>query len=171
LVISAMPCLAHPQTADKYYAEAYSFLGVRNARAGAIAGGAGAELFPYKGIGVGGEVGTTVSDPDNKITIGSLGSSYHFLCCRYDRKVEPFVGAGYSWLSGDINTHGYIYPFDPGNDRSGPYFNQGVIIWPKKHLGVRFEVREYSMFVSYGALQTVIPGGKVIEFRVAVTVR
>lgn len=170
-ILALLPCLAQAQATDKYYGEAYAFFGRRNARAGANVAGVGADLFPYKGIAVGGDVGTTVGDPDNRITIRSVGSSYHFLCCRYDRKVEPFVGAGYSWLSGDINTHGYIYPFDPGNDRSGPYFNQGLIAWPTKHLGVRFEIREYRMFVSYGALENIIPGGNVVEFRVAVTVR
>src|SRR5512143_2996548 len=48
----------------------------------------GLELFVYKGIAAGGDGGTTVGDPDDRITIGSVGSSYHFLCCRYDRKVE-----------------------------------------------------------------------------------
>ena len=46
-----------------------------------------------------------------------------------------------------------------------------MIAWPAKHLGVRFEVREYRMFVSYGALENVIPGGKFVEFRIAVTLR
>lgn len=159
------------EASGKYYGDAYTFFGRRNAKAGANVGGAGADLFIYKGIAVGGDVGTTVGDPDNRITIGSVGSSYHFLCCRNDRKVEPIVGAGYSWLRGNINTHGYIFPFDPGQNRAGPYFNQGLAIWPTSHFGVRLEIREYGMSVSYGALEDVIPGGKVVEFRVGVTVR
>ena len=156
---------------DKYYGEGYAFFGRRNSTPGTNVGGVGGDILIYKGIAVGGDVGTTVGNPDNRITVWSAGSSYHFLCCRYEQKVEPFAGVGYSYLSGDINTHGYIYPFDPGQDRSGPYFNQGLIAWPTKHLGVRFEVREYRMFVSYGALENVIPGGKFVEFRIAAMLR
>jgi len=172
LVIGGAPGQAQTtDKSDKYYGEAYAFFGRRNSTPGTNVGGAGLDFLIYKGIAVGGDVGTTVGNPDDKITIWSAGSSYHFLCCRYQRKVEPFAGAGYSYLSGDINTHGYTYPWDPGNDRSGPYFNQGLIAWPAKHVGVRFELREYRTFVSYGALENVIPGGKVFEVRIGVTLR
>ncbi len=173
-LLLVVPARGRAQTtgeSDKYYGEAYAFFGRRNSTPGTNVGGGGGELVLYKGLAVGGDVGTTVGNPDDKITIWSTGSSYHFLCCRYERKVEPFAGAGYSYLFGKINTHGYVYPFDPGNDRAGPYFNQGLIAWPTKHVGVRFEVREYRMFVSYGALENVIPGGKFVEFRIALTLR
>jgi hypothetical protein len=166
--------LGQAQTTDKsgkYYGEAYAFFGRRSSMPGTNVGGVGGEIFVYKGIGLGGDVVTTVGNPDDKITIGSVGSSYHFLCCRLSRKVEPFVGAGYSYLSGDINTHGIDYPFSSGQDRSGPYFNQGLIAWPLKYLGVRLEVREYRMFVSYGALENVIPGGSFVEVCIGATLR
>jgi len=172
LVVCA--ALGQAQTTNKsgkYCCEGYAFFGRRTSTPGTNVGGVGGDIFIYKGLAVGGDVGTTVGNPDNRITIWSVGSSYHFLCCRADRKVEPFIGAGFSYLAGDINTHGYIYPFDPGQDRAGPNFSQGLIAWPAKHLGVRFEIREYRMFVSYGALENVIPGGKFVEFRIAVTLR
>jgi hypothetical protein len=173
-LLVACAALGQAQTTGKpgkYYGEGYAFFGRRNSTPGTNVGGVGGDIFIYKGLAAGGDVGTTVGNPDNRITVGSVGSSYHFLCCRAERKVEPFVGAGYSYLSGDINTHGIDYPFSSGQDRSGPNFNQGLIVWPTKHVGVRFEVREYRMFVSYGALENVIPGGKFVEFRIAATLR
>jgi hypothetical protein len=166
-------CAAHgrAQTTGKYCCEGYAFFGRRTSTPGTNVGGVGGDVLIYKGLAAGGDVGTTVGNPDNRITVGSVGLSYHILCCRTDRKVEPFIGAGYSYLAGDINTHGYSYPWDPGQDRTGPNFSQGLIVWPAKRVGARFEVREYRMFVSYGALENVIPGGKFVEFRVAVMLR
>jgi len=170
LLLIFMPA-GRAQTTGRDPVEAYAFYGRRNATAGANVGGAGIDLFIYKGLGVGGDVGTTVGDPDNRITIWSGGASYHFLCCRADRKVEPFAGVGYSYLVGDINTHGIQYPNSSGQNRSGQNFSQGLATWPTRHVGVRFELREYRMFVSYGALENVIPGGNPVEFSVAVTLR
>ncbi|MGH9397836.1 MAG: hypothetical protein ACRD18_13430, partial [Terriglobia bacterium] len=141
--------LASAQTrGHRYWGEAYAFVGRRNTTPGTNVGGIGGEVFIYRGLAAGGEVGTTIGNPDDRITIGSADVSYHFLCCRASRKVEPFFGGGFSYLAGDINTHGYTYPFSPGQDRTGPNFSQGLIVWPTKHVGVRFEVREYRMFVS-----------------------
>jgi hypothetical protein len=169
-LLLVVPAGGRAQTTEKYYAEPYAFFGRRTSTSGTNVGG-GLEVFVYRGLAAGAEGSTTVGNPDNRITVWSVGSSYHFLCCRYNRKVEPFAGAGFSDVDGDINTHGYVYPNDPGQKRTGPYFNEGLIAWPSKHLGVRFEVREYRMFVSYGALADVIPGGKFAEFRIAFTLR
>ena len=170
-LLAVFPAPGWAQKTDKYYGEAYAFYGRRNSQPGTSVGGGGGDVLVYRGIGVGGDIVTTLANPDDKVTIYSVGGSYHFLCCRYKRKFEPFAGAGYSYLSGDINHHGRDYPWDPGNDRTGPYFNQGFIAWPLKHLGVRVELREYRMFVSYGALENVIPGGHVIEVRIGPTLR
>ena len=159
------------QTAQKDPVEAYAFFGRRNSTPGTNAAGAGLDVFIYKGLGVGTEVGTTAGNSDDRITIWSAGASYHFLCCRAGRKVEPFAGAGFSYLVGDVNTHGIQYPESSGQNRSGPNFSQGLTVWPTRHVGVRFEVREYRMFVSYGALENVIPGGNPVEFRIAATLR
>ena len=75
------------QETGKYYGEAYAFFGRRSSTPGTNVGGVGGEILVYKGIAVGGDVGTTVGTPDDKITIGSVGSSYHFLCCRASRTV------------------------------------------------------------------------------------
>jgi hypothetical protein len=155
---------------DKDYVEVYALFGRRSSRPGTTVAGGGGDIFVYKGLAVGGDVVTTVGNPDNKMTISSIGSSYHFFCCHATQRVEPFAGVGFSSLHGDINTHGYTYPVDPGQDRSGPNYNQGLVLWPTKHVGVRFEVKEYRMFVSYGALENVIPG-KFVEFHFGVALR
>jgi len=172
-LLLVIPATGRAQTENRYksYGEGYVFLGVRNATQGKGVAGVGGDLFIYKGLAAGGDVGTTVTSPDNRITIGSVGMSYHFLRSRTELKVEPFFGAGFSHLVGNINTHGIDYPFSSGQDRTGSNFNQGLIAWPTKHFGVRFELREYRLFVSYGALENVIPGGNPVEFRIGVTLR
>jgi hypothetical protein len=171
VLLLLIPAMGRAQTKDKFCCEANAFFARRATTPGTSVAGGGADVFIYKGLAAGGDFGTTIGNPDDRITIGSVGASYHFLSRDAKRKLEPFVGAGYSFLKGGINTFGYVYPFDPGQDRSGPSFSQGVIFWPAMHLGARFEVREYRMFVSYGALENVIPGGKFVEFRLGVAFR
>lgn len=169
LIAFAIP--GHAQTTDKYYAEPYAFFGRRTSTPGTNSAGGGFDVFPYKGIAVGGDVGTTIGNPDGRITLWSAGGSYHFFCCRYQRRVEPFLGAGFTYLAGSVNTHGISYPNSSGQNRNGSNFNGGLIVWPAKHLGVRFEVRDYRTFVSYGALENVVPGGKFVEMRIAAVLR
>lgn len=176
LIVTACLLLVAPlaagQSAEHQFpAEVYAFFGHRSSTPGTSVAGAGGEVFPYKGIAAGAEATTTIGNPDDKITIASVGAAYHFACCRASRKVEPFAGGGWSFLYGNINTHGINYPFSSGQDRTGPHFNQGLIVWPLKHLGVRFEVREYRFFVSYGALENVIPGGHFVEVRIGPALR
>src|SRR5438874_2072186 len=96
ILLLVCTALGHAQTTGKsgnYYGEGFGFFGRRNSTPGTNVGGVGGDILIYKGIAVGGDVGTTVGNPDNKITIWSAGSSYRFLCCHYERKVEPFAGA------------------------------------------------------------------------------
>lgn len=170
-LLLVVPACGRAQTENRYCCEGYVFFGLRAANAGNSAAGLGGDVFIYKGLAAGADAGITVGSPDNAIKIGSAGLSYHFLRSHTDLKVEPFLGAGFSYLHGNINTHGYIYPWDPGQDRTGPNFSQGLIAWPTKHVGARLEVREYRLFVSYGALANVIPGTTHLEFRIGVTFR
>jgi hypothetical protein len=127
-------------------------------------------IFIYKGLAVGGDVGTTLGNPDNKITIGSGDVSYHFASRNARYKVEPFIATGWSYLAGNIKT-AIEYPFGSGQDRTGPNLSAGLAFWPTKRVGARFEVRDYRFLVSYGALEDVIPGGHFLEFRIAFTLR
>ncbi len=115
-----------------------------------------------------GDIGTTVANPDDKITIASFGGSYHFLSRQAKNRFEPFAGTGWGLLWSNINLHGVDYPGSTYN-RNGPYLSQGLIIWPYKHFGARIEVREHRMFVSYGNLAEVFAGSTHVEFRLGVT--
>ncbi|MGH9435908.1 MAG: hypothetical protein ACRD06_07900 [Terriglobia bacterium] len=165
------PSTSAQTRSHRYWGEGYAFYGRRSTTPGTSIGGVGGDVFIHWGLAAGGEVGTTIGNPDDRITIGSADVSYHFLCCRASRRVEPFVGGGFSYLTGDIKTpHGVVYPYS-SNQRTGPNFSQGLIVWATKHVGVRFEVREYRMFVSYGALENVLPGGNPVEFHIGFTFR
>jgi len=158
------------QSTSNYCCEGYAFFGRRTSTPGTNVGGVGGDIFIYKGLALGGDVGTTVGNPDNKITIGSGDVSYHFASRNPRFKVEPFIAAGWSYLAGQIKT-AIEYPFNPGNDRTGPNISAGSAFWPTKRVGARFEFRVYKFPVSYGALENVIPGGDFVEFRIAFTVR
>jgi len=161
---------AWAQSTSNYCCEGYAFFGRRTSTPGTNVGGAGGDIFIYKGLAVGGDVGTTLGNPDNRITIGSGDVSYHFASRNARLKVEPFLAIGWSYLAGQIKT-AIEYPFNPGNDRTGPNFSAGLAFWPTKRVGALLEVRDYRFFVSYGALENVIPGGDFVEFRIAFTVR
>ena len=56
----------------KYCCEGYAFFGRRTSTPGTNVGGVGGDIFIYKGLAVGGDAGTTVGNPDNRITIWSV---------------------------------------------------------------------------------------------------
>jgi len=82
------------QSGKYYCCEGYAFFRRRTSTPGTNVGGVGGDIFIYKGLAVGGDAGTTVGNPDNRITIWSVGSSYHFLCCHADRKLNPLSAPG-----------------------------------------------------------------------------
>jgi len=159
------------QTNTRYCCEGYAFIAGRTTTPGTASGGVGGEIFIYHGLAVGGDVGTTLDNPDAKLTMGMGYMSYHFMCCRANRRVEPFVSWGIGYLVGDINTHGRIYYNIAGPDRLFNSPSGGVTLWPAKRLGVRFEVRRYAYAVSNGALLDVAGPSGFTEFRVAFALR
>jgi hypothetical protein len=91
--------------------------------------GGGGEVLPYKGIGIGGEIGyfTPWEDFSAGFGILSANGSYHFL---RNRKVSPFVTAGYSlgFRDGSINLVN---------------FGGGINWWFANRLGLRLEARDH----------------------------
>jgi len=158
------------QSTSNYCCEGYAFFGRRTSKPGTNVGGVGGDIFIYKGLAVGGDVGTTLGNPDNRITIGSADVSYHFASRNARFKVEPFIATGWSYLAGQIKT-AIEYPFNPGQDRTGPNVNVGLAFWPTKRVGARLELRVYKFPISYAALENVIHGGDFVEFRIAIAVR
>ena len=159
------------QTNTKYCCEGYVFIGGRTTRPSTASGGVGGEIFIYHGLGVGGDVGATLNNPDGKLTMGMGYTSYHFLCCGAKRRVEPFVSWGVGFLDGDINTFGRIYYNISGPDRIFSSPGAGVTLWPAKRLGVRFEVRRYAYKVTNGSLLEVTGPSGFTELRVAFALR
>jgi hypothetical protein len=91
-------------------------------------GGSG-EALPYKGFGVGGEVGGLVAlqEPGGGLGLISANGSYHF---NRQRKVAPFLTGGYSCMWGN-------------GQRNLANFGAGVNYWIRERLGIRFEFRDH----------------------------
>ena len=107
--------------------------------------GAGGEAFIYKGLGVGAEIGPVIpwTAPSfsggyrlsccfgRLVGLGSANLSYHFLPNTADRKLEPFVVAGYSLFFRQGTWSGYNAGI-------------GTNLWLKENVGMRFELRHHS---------------------------
>jgi len=117
---------------------------------GTIQAGVGGEGFVYRGLGIGPEIGVRGPIPnvnDSVHGLGSLNLSYHFLPKMTDRKLEPFVIAGYAVAVRAGVLH-------------GTNFGGGVNLWRKRDFALRFEVRD-----------TVLLGAHQVGFRIGVTFR
>ncbi len=154
-VIFAFSLSASAQTGDQSKRQGYLFFAPGagsvgnsffsdNGRAN-IHIGAGEEVFIYKGLGVGAEIGPVIpwAAPGfsggyrlsccfgRLVGLGSANLSYHFLPNTTDRKLEPFVAAGYSLF------------FRQGT-WSGYNAGVGTNVWLKENIGMRFELRDHS---------------------------
>jgi hypothetical protein len=99
--------------------------------------GAGGEGFIYKGLGLGAEIGPVgplstsgFGWSDFVVGLGSANLSYHLLPGTSERKLEPFVTAGYSLFFRAGISQGYNAGF-------------GVNRWLKRNVAMRFEVRRH----------------------------
>jgi len=122
--------------------------------------GGGGEGFVYKGFGVGAEIGAVGPSEDfssNAIGAGSVNFSYHFLPSGAERKIEPFVSAGYTLFFRAGLTHGV---------------NVGVGInrWLNRYVALRFEVRDNFSGRS-GRLIGFRHSGHLLGFRMGLTFR
>src|SRR5690242_12626041 len=99
-------------------------------RAATVHFGAGGERLIYKGIGAGADIGYLTPTRDWGAVLGvlSVNGSYHFT--PQDRKLIPFVPAGYSlfFRSGKVDLFNFV---------------GGVQYWMKDHLGLRAEFRDH----------------------------
>jgi hypothetical protein len=123
----------------------YGFGGGATNRMGVNAG-FGTEVYIYKGLAIGPELGAAGiggranSLPDsnpNLIGVDSLDVSYHFFTAKSRGAIAPFVAGGYSAFFGqDTNTPG-------GNVQSGYNAGAGLDVMATKYFGVRIDVRYY----------------------------
>ena len=104
--------------------------------------GVGGDRFVYKGLGVGVEVGPLgpLSNSPNGLGwtdsvqgLGSANLSYHFLPSTTERRLEPFVTAGYSLFFRAGISQGY--------NTGG-----GVNVWLNRKAAMRFEVRDHHSY-------------------------
>jgi len=109
------------------------------------AAGFGGEVYVFKGLGIGAEVGVAGLDirgNRNKMTgVGSADLSYHFFPKKIRGNAAPFVAGGYTVFFGH-NTHtgtglwGHKPLMTQGFNVGG-----GIDVFASKHVGVRFDVR------------------------------
>jgi hypothetical protein len=159
------------QTNTHHCCEGYVFYGRRTTTPGTNALGGGGTLLVFKGLGLSGDVGKTLGNPDDQITMVTGDLSYHLSCCRPSQKFEPFAGLGLGLLFGQINTHGIAYPGAGGDDRGGLSLGGGLVIWPTRRVGARFEFKHISTYCNYGPICNDLPGNGVVESRIAITFR
>ena len=91
--------------------------------------GGGGESFIYKGFGVGAEIAAAGPATGFEYGVGSVNFSYHLLPGLSERKLEPFVSAGYTF-------------FLVNGVTSGANAGAGVNWWLSKNLALRFELRD-----------------------------
>lgn len=121
--------------------------------------GAGGEGFIYKGLAIGPEIGgvgpwSTKSSGaklggfgDWVVGLGSANLSYHLLPKTSDRKLEPFVTAGYSLFFRAGLSH-------------GTNVGGGANVWLTKNIATRFEIRSQQSWRRHS-----------VNFRMGVTFR
>jgi len=105
--------------------------------------GAGGEGVFWKGISAGGDISAVYPFRCGACVIGvaNVNGGYHFNAGRADRKIEPFVTAGYSL-------------YFRGETANGWNYGGGIVYWFKPRLGLRLEVRDhrierYSAFTQF----------------------
>ena len=151
-LLLTLPLLASAQTPNSSRGEGYVFfgLGARDTGSGALHIGGGGEGFVYRRLGLGAEIGAVWpwSGPGGEEEgLGSANLSYHFLPKTMDKRLEPFVTAGYSMQ------------FRAGI-RHGVNAGVGTNIWLRENLALRLEGRGH-----------VLKRWGLGEFRIGVTFR
>lgn len=154
-----MPAAVSAQNADPpHRGQGYLFFapGVTADGGGTVHFGGGGQGFVYRGVGLGAEIGYLApwSSFNDGVAAGAANLSYHLLPKSDDKKVEPFVTAGY-----------LVYA--RAGVSSGFNWGGGVILWLGKRAGLRVELRDQfdrghsDYFLS----------NRVIDFRVGLTFR
>jgi hypothetical protein len=116
-----------------YQGQGYFLYGIGRAPGGGTAQqiGGGGDVFVYKGLAAGGELGYLYTSESFAYGVGlfSANGTYYF-----NRKViarfSPFVSAGYSlaFRGGSANLYN---------------FGGGATWWMARHVGIRLEFRDY----------------------------
>ncbi|HLG13573.1 MAG TPA: hypothetical protein VJH03_03485 [Blastocatellia bacterium] len=134
LILFAFSGLAAAQTSSAPRGWGYGFVapGGAGSRAATLHLGAGGEALIYKGLGAGAEIGYLgpFEGLGSGFGVFSANGSYHFVNESNDKKLVPFVTAGYTL----IFREGRANLFN---------FGGGVNYWVRKKVGLRFEFRDH----------------------------
>jgi hypothetical protein len=142
-LLTTLPCSAFAQDIYATRGQGYLFFapGVGNIGSGSanVHIGGGGEAFIYKVLGMGAEIGPVIplSKPEcgcvgrlySAVGLGTANVSYHHWQSA-DRKLEPFVTAGYSLFFRAGLSHG----FNAG---------AGANLWFSRKAALRLEVRDH----------------------------
>jgi hypothetical protein len=161
-LLIALSLSALAQTSNGSRGQGYLFIApgkaINNYEIGSgpfVHAGGGVDGFIYKGFGVGAEIGGFGND--YVVGIGSVNFSYHFLPGATERRIEPFVSAGYTL-------------FFRAGVRSGVNVGVGINRWLNKNVALRFEVRD-NFHGPGGPVFGFSGGGHLIGFRIGMTFR
>jgi len=141
-LLAIMPALASAQNADHQpKALGYAFLGAGTHQMSPTAG-FGGEVYVFKGLGIGAEVGVggldIHGDQNMMIGVGSADLSYHFFPKKIRGNAAPFVAGGYTLFFGHNAGDGEKDVSPDGFNIGG-----GVDVFATKYVGVRLDVRYY----------------------------
>jgi hypothetical protein len=157
-LLVAFPMVASAQTGKQHKGEGFVFFGsgVTADGEGTVHFGGGGQGFVYRGLGLGAEIGYLApwSSFNDGVAAGAVNLSYHLLPRSEDKKVEPFMTAGY-----------LVYA--RAGVSSGFNWGGGVSLWLGKRAGLRLEVRDQFDRGHSDYFQS----SHVIDFRVGLTFR
>ena len=136
LLLAASLGVAQDQRETPYKGHGYAFTspGVTSpGGAGYLHYGAGGERVFFKGIGMGGEIGYAhpTERPDAGLGVASINGLFQFVEALPNRKVVPFVSAGYT-LGFRSQTANFIN------------FGGGATWWFRERIGLRLELRDHT---------------------------
>ncbi len=118
---------------ESYRGQGYFQYGIGRAPGGGNAQqiGGGGDVFVYKGLAAGGELGYLYTSEAFTYGVGlfSANGSYYFNR-KASARFSPFVSAGYSLAFRSSSENLYN-------------FGGGVTWWMARHVGLRFEFRDY----------------------------
>lgn len=161
------PALGMAQEADhQYHGQGYAVYGAGTVTSAVNQNeppvqqfGFGGEGFPYKGLGMGGEIAWVHWGPyENRAWLPSVDVSYHVLGNRARARVDPF---------GLFGASVYV-PTEHGNrGDAAKNFGGGVNYWLQRRLALRFEFRTtFNRGIYYFG-----PGNPYLAFRFGLSFR
>ncbi len=143
---------------DEYHGHGYAYVAPGGFTAGgstnaALGLGVGGEAMLYKGLAAGADIGWQGPTQSfrNGIGLASFNGAYHFVSSQNERRLVPFVTAGYT------------RSFANQSGANLANYGAGIQYWFKENWAFRFEARDH--------INTSGPAAHVWQVRLAVVFR